>query len=116
MEPVCEVCIEEGTLCNSCREGLEVDMEEDALEVSEFLESLKEEHSYLEDVEVKRIYTCGKVLVIVAPAEDVGKVVGRGGEIVKKLADEWDRSIRVVEYSEDPKKFARDLLPNVNIY
>lgn len=115
--PICEACLENDMLCEGCRKKLEKgEIDESTVDISKFIYSLKEEHPHLEDVDINKIYSCDEVIVIVTPAEDVGKVVGRGGEVVKKLASEWDRSIRVVEHSDDPREFARNLLPNVKIY
>lgn len=114
---ICDVCLENDMLCEGCRKKVEEgEISEEAVEISRYLYSLKDEYPYLKDVKIERIYSGDNVIVIVAPAEDVGKVVGRRGEIVKLLAKKWERAIRVVEMSRDVRKFCENLLPDVKIY
>lgn len=114
---ICEVCLKNDMLCEGCSNKLENgEISEEAVEISRYLYSLIEEYPYLKDAEIEKIYSSENVIVIVAAKEDVGKVVGKGGEIVKLLAKKWERAIRVVEMSEDVKKFSKNLLPDVNIY
>ncbi len=114
---VCEVCLKNDMLCEGCSKRLEEgEITEEAVELSRYLYSLKDEYSYLDDVEISEIYTGEDVTVIVASEDDVGKVVGKGGEIVKRLANEVDGAIRVVERSDDVKKFSKNLLPDVKVY
>ncbi len=114
---VCEVCLKNDMLCEGCSKKLEEgEITEEAVDISRYLYSLVDEYPYLEDVEIGEIYTGDEVTVIVASRDDVGKVVGKGGEIVKKLADEVDGAIRVVEMSKDVKKFSKNLLPDVKVY
>lgn len=114
---ICDVCLKNDVLCDDCSKKLEEGkISEEAVEISRYLYSLKDEYPYLEDVEVREIYVGENVIIIVVPEEDVGKVVGRGGEVVKLLAKEWNRAIRVVEMDEDVKKFSKKLLPDVRIY
>ncbi len=114
---ICEVCLKNDMLCEGCSKKLEEgEISQKAVDLSRYLYSLTKEHSYLKDIEVNEIYVGEEVIVIVAPEEDVGKVVGKGGEIVKKLASEVDRAIRVVEMSEEVKQFSKNLLPDVKVY
>lgn len=114
---ICEVCLKNDMLCEGCSKKLENgEISEEAVEISRYLYSLKDEYPYIKDARIESIYSGEKVIVIVAAEEDVGKVVGKGGEIVKLLAKKWERAIRVVEMSEDVKKFSRNLLPDVKIY
>ncbi len=114
---ICEVCLKNDMLCEGCSKKLENgEISEKAVEISRYLYSLAEEYSYLEDIEVNEIYVGEEVIVIVVKKEDVGKVVGKGGEIVKKLAGRVERAIRVVEMAKDVKKFSQNLLPDVKVY
>ena len=53
--------------------------------------------------------------MIVTTEGDGAKVVGRGGEIVKEIADQVDKSIRVVERSEDDREVIKGLLSPAEI-
>ncbi|MFP4116041.1 MAG: KH domain-containing protein [Candidatus Aenigmatarchaeota archaeon] len=114
---ICEVCLKNDMLCEGCSKKLEEgEISERAVEISKYLYSLTDDYPYLEDVEISEIYIGEDVIIIVASEDDVGRVVGKGGEVVKELASEFKRAIRVVESSEDVKKFARNLLPDVKVY
>lgn len=114
---ICEDCLKSDELCDDCSQRLESgDISEEAVEISRYLYSLTEDYPYLQNAEVNKIYVGDKIIVIVTSKEDVGKVVGKGGEIVKLLAEKWERAIRVVELSKDVKKFVKNLLPDVKVY
>ncbi len=114
---ICEVCLKNDMLCEGCSKKLENgDISEKAVELFRYIYSLSEDYPYLEDVEINEIYVGEDVIVIVVEKEDVGKVVGKGGEIVKKLAGKVERAIRVVEMAEGVKKFSQNLLPDVKVY
>ena len=49
-------------------------------------------------------------MIIVTAEGDGAKVVGRSGEIVKEVASQVDKSIRVVERSEDDLETIKGLL------
>jgi len=114
---ICEVCLDNDMLCEGCSKKLEEgEISERAVEISRYLYSLTDDYDYLDDVEVNEIYVGEDVIIIVASEDDVGKVVGKGGEVVKDLASEFQRAIRVVEKDGDIEKFARNLLPDVKVY
>lgn len=96
--PICNVCLKSDVLCSGCEEKLEDgEITEKDVKVSRILQNLSSEYSSLKDSEIVKVFDKENVVVIITGEGDGAKVVGRKGEIVKKIADELDKSIRVVE-------------------
>ena len=114
--PICNVCLKSDVLCSNCEEKLENgDITELEIKVSRILKDLSNEYGSLRDSEIKHVYDTENVLVIVTAEGDGAKVVGRGGEIVKEIADRVDKSIRVVEASQEDRAVIKGLLSPAEI-
>ena len=109
--PICNVCLKSDVLCSKCEEKLEngeiTDLD---IKVSRVLKELSNEHGSLRDSEIVKAYDTENVVVIVTGPDDGAKVVGRKGEIVKKVADEVGKPIRVVEKAENDRDVINGLL------
>lgn len=109
--PICNVCLKSDVLCSGCEEKLEEgEITETEVEVSRILQDLSSEYASLRDSEILRIFEAENVIVIVTAEGDGAKVVGRKGEIVKEVADQVDKSIRVVEKTSDDLETIKGLL------
>ena len=114
--PICNVCLKSDVLCSSCEEKLENgDINELEIQISRKLQELSDEYGSLRDSEILKVYEAENVVVIVTAEGDGAKVVGRSGEIVKKVAEEIDKSIRVVEKSESNREVIKGLLSPAEI-
>ncbi len=114
--PICNVCLKSDVLCSNCEEKLENgEISELEIKVSRILKDLSNEYGSLRDSEIKHVYDTENVLVIVTAEGDGAKVVGRGGEIVKEIADQVDKSIRVVEASQKDRAVIQGLLSPAEI-
>jgi len=110
--PICNVCLKsEDELCSMCEDKFENGKITDTdINVSRILHNLSKEHASLKDSEIIKTFEAENVVVIATAKGDGAKVVGRSGEIVKKVADEVGKSIRVVEKSEDDLETIKGLL------
>lgn len=109
--PICNVCLKSDVLCSACKEKLENDeITELEVEISRTLQDLSEEYGSLRDSEILKVLETENVIIIVTAEGDGAKVVGKGGEIVKKIAQEVDKSIRVVEKAKSDKTVIQGLL------
>lgn len=109
--PICNVCLKSDVLCSQCSEKLEDDkISELDIEVSRKLKELSNDHGSLRDSTIEGTYEAENVVVIITGPGDGAKVVGRSGEIVKKVADEVGKPIRVVENSENDRDVVNGLL------
>jgi transcription antitermination factor NusA-like protein len=114
--PICNVCLKSDVLCSNCEEKLENDeINELEIKISRKLKELSDEYGSLRDSEILHIYDTENVVVIVTAEGDGAKVVGRSGEIVKKVADDIEKSIRVVEKSESDREVIKGLLSPAEI-
>ncbi len=113
--PLCSICLEnDDILCNGCRAKLEDgDITQEEVELSRLLTDLAGRIENLEDVEIKHAIPTADALVIVTAEGDGPKVVGRNGRVVKKIAERFDKSIRVVEDTGDPHEVVEKLLAPV---
>ncbi len=98
-------------LCSGCEEKLENgEITETDVEVSRILQDLSSEHASLRDSAILKIFDMENVIVLITAEGDGAKVVGRSGEIVKKIAERIDKSIRVVEKSPEHLETIKGLL------
>lgn len=115
--PLCSICLEsDDILCTGCQQKIDDgDMEEVAVDVSRLLYTLSQDIPTLEDVEIREVRRTEEAIVIITAAGDGPKVVGKNGEVVKELADEFDQSIRVIEDSGNPQEVIENLLEPVEL-
>lgn len=115
--PICDDCLknDEG-LCDDCKQKLEDgEISEIAVEISRFLHDLSDDIPTLKDIELKKIERATDAIVVITSKGDGPRVVGKNGEVVKKLAEEYDSSIRVVEDSGNVDEVIRNLLEPVEV-
>ena len=107
--PICEVCLNSDILCGGCQGKLQRgELTQAEVSVSKFLFKLSDGVKSLKDASVLKIID-GDVLVIVAAKGDAPRIVGKAGAIVKALAKEFGKSIRVIEES-DFKTFVQNIV------
>jgi transcription antitermination factor NusA-like protein len=109
--PICNVCLKSDQLCSACQQKLDDgDITEKEIEVSRILHDLSTDYGSLKDSTIEGVHDAEKVVVVITAEGDGAKVVGRNGEIVKELADQIDKSIRVVEAASDDMEVIKGLL------
>jgi len=114
--PICNVCLKSDVLCSACKEKLEnQEITELDIKVSRKLYELSEEYGSLRDSKIIKVHDTENVLVIVTGEDDGAKVVGKGGEIVKQIAEEIGKSIRVVEKASKDREIIQGLLSPAEI-
>jgi transcription antitermination factor NusA-like protein len=77
--------------------------------------SLEEKYPSLQNVYFHKAIDADRTLAIVVGPGDVPRLLGFGGKIVKALGEETGKTIRVLEYGVDDRKFLEDLFAPVNI-
>jgi transcription antitermination factor NusA-like protein len=107
--PLCEVCLSSEILCQGCAGKLERgELTQTEVDVSRFMWNMGEKLHSLREATVKKVID-SDVMLIVAGKGDGAKVVGKGGAVVKALAKQYGKSIRVLEENEF-KPFISELL------
>jgi transcription antitermination factor NusA-like protein len=113
--PICEVCLNSKMLCNYCQDKLDKkDITDLEVEVSRYLYGLSKKIATLRDIEIKKVMDCG-VLLIVTDRGKAARLVGRNGSVVKKIAKQFKKAIRIVEEAPDFRRFLEGLTSPVSI-
>ena len=113
--PICEVCLKSDMLCSACKERLETDKTTQAeIDISRFIYKLSEKVKSLQDAKIEKIIESNNILII-AGKGDGAKLVGKGGSVVKALAKEYGKSIRIVEQTSNFKEFVQNMISPATI-
>lgn len=103
-------------LCQKCLGKLESgEVSELDLKIARSLLSLEEKYPSLQNVYFHEAVDAGKTLAIVVGLGDVPRLLGFGGKIIKALGEETGKSVRVLEYGVDDRKFLEDLFAPLSI-
>jgi transcription antitermination factor NusA-like protein len=113
---LCNFCLKSGILCSKCQGKLRSgEVSEVDLEIARLLLSLEEKHPSLQDVYFHKAVEADGVLAILVKRGDVPRLLGYGGKIIKALGEKTGRTIRVLEYGVDDRKFLEDLFVPLTI-
>lgn len=118
--PICEVCLRSELLCAGCADKLNRgELSQAEIDVCRALYAMSDKMKGLKEVRLRKVIdTAGlgqpserpSVLLLIAGTGDGGRLVGKGGAVVKALAKQFDKSIRVLEEAHDMRAFAAGLL------
>src|SRR5690606_15688240 len=100
--PVCDVCLKSGILCQGCETKLKSgEISQMDLDIAKILFKLGDGK-----ISFKKTIEIGDVVIIITQKDQVGKIIGRGGKIVRELSKKVGRKIRVVGENSDLKNLA----------
>ncbi len=54
-------------------------------------------------------------ITFVMDESDMGRAIGQNGSNIKKVRKEMDKRVDVIEYSEDPEEFLRNVFSSVDV-
>ena len=103
--PICDICAQSGTLCDTCRKKLKrKEISDLDVEIAKIVYELNEKSGGDEDkIGFDRAIDTGEVALILTKKSDVGKFIGKGGKnlriISKKLKKKAD-SLRIVGFGD----------------
>jgi transcription antitermination factor NusA-like protein len=113
--PICEVCLNSDILCSGCQNKLDTGkITRKDIEIARYVYSLSERMRSIRDIKLIRAIDCG-TLIIITGIGDAAKLVGRDGVIVKKMAKDFKKSIRILEEAPDFKDFVEELISPATI-
>ena len=104
--PVCDVCLKSGMLCQGCENKLksgEITLMD--LDIAKILYKLGEGK-----IGFKKTIEIGDTVIIVTEKEQVGKLIGKSGKIVREISHSIGKKVRVVGENSDLRAVARDIL------
>ncbi|BAW31921.1 MAG TPA: KH domain-containing protein [Methanothermobacter sp.] len=109
--PICDVCLKSGILCQGCEDKLKSgEVSELELEISKVLYKLAEGKLWF-----KKAIDMGDVVIIITERDQVGKLIGKGGKIVRTISRAIGKRVRVVGEDSDLKSVAEDVLAPARI-
>jgi len=107
---LCSFCLKSGILCQKCSAKVKAgEISELDLRIARLLLSLEERYPSLQNVCFYKAVSVGRTLAIIVGHGDVPRLLGYGGKIVKTIGQETGKSVRVLEYGVDDRKFLEDL-------
>lgn len=113
---LCSFCLKSGILCQKCLAKLESGVVTDLdLKIARLLLSLEEKFPSLQNVCFQRTVDVDRTLAVIVGPGDVPRLLGYGGKIVKALAEETGRRVRILESGVDDRKFLEDLFAPLSI-
>ena len=113
---LCSFCLKSGILCQKCLAKVKSgEITELDLKIARLLMSLEEKYPSLQNLYFHKAIDADGTLAIVVGPGDVPRLLGYGGKIVRAIGDETGKSIRVLEYGVDDRKFLEDLFAPISI-
>lgn len=113
--PICDICLNSSILCSACQEKLTSGkVSESEISVLKFLFRLSDKVRSLADIKIIKVID-SSTIIIISGKGDAAKIVGKGGSVVKALAKEFGKSIKVIEEADNIKDFSQRLLSPVPI-
>ena len=104
--PVCDVCLKSGILCQGCENKLESgEISQIDLDIAKVLFKLGDGK-----IGFKKTIEVGDILIIITDKDQVGKLIGKNGKIVRELSRTVGKKIRVVGQDSDLKSVSKDIL------
>lgn len=90
--PICDICAKTGVLCSTCESKLqEGKISELDVKLSGLLYELgKSEIGFERAIDTKNF------IIVLTKKEDVGKIIGRGGDNIRFLSEKLEKQLRVI--------------------
>jgi transcription antitermination factor NusA-like protein len=116
MVNVCHFCLKSGILCPKCQSKLKLgEITETDLEIGRLLMSLEDTFAPLQDVYFHKAVETDGVLALIVGRGDVAKILSHGGKILRAIGEKTGKTVRILEYGADNRKFLEDLFAPLNI-
>ena len=113
---LCSFCLKSGILCHKCSAKVKTgEISEIDLRIARLLLSLEEKYPALQNLSFYKAVEADRTLAIVVGHGDVPRLLGYSGKIMRALGKETGKSIRVLEYGVDDRKFLEDLFMPLSI-
>ncbi len=110
MMPLCSFCIKSGILCQKCQKKLESgEIGATDIQVAKILMGLEEKYTALQKIQFHNAYEVDGVLAIVVGRGDLAAFRDNNGKLVREIAQQTGRRVRVMEKHGDERSFLEDL-------
>lgn len=117
MVELCEKCLKRmKKLCEECAERVENGkIQQSEIDLARAMYDLKPEFKALRNVEVEKAFDLGEVTFIVVPNGQGGKIIGKGGRVVRALSESLQRRLRIIEQDVDEHKTIKTIISPVKL-
>ncbi len=113
--PICERCAAGEELCPVDRDKLERGLiTEEDIRVSRLLYRLDKIYRIGDSVEMVGVVDVGPFYILLAKG-DISRLIGKRGRVIRALAREMGKPVRIVEVDVDVKKSVQDLMGKVRV-
>jgi len=113
---LCQFCLRSGILCSKCKRKVEKgEVSQLDLEIARLLVSMEGKYPSLQEVYLHKTIEADGVLAILVKQGDIAKMLSYGGKIVRALEKKARKTVRLLEYNTDERKFLEDLFAPLSI-
>jgi len=113
---LCQFCLRSGILCSKCKKKVERgEVSQLDLEIARLLISIEDKYPPLQEVYFHKAVEADGILAIFVGHGDIPKILSYGGKIIKLLERKTKKTVRVLEYKSDERKFLEDLFAPLSI-
>jgi transcription antitermination factor NusA-like protein len=113
---ICQFCLRSGILCSKCKAKLSRgEITPLDLEIARLLVSIESKFPMLQDIYFHKAVEADGLLAIFVRKGDANKILSYGGKLIKFLENKTGKSIRILEYNTDERKFLEDLFAPLSI-
>jgi len=110
MVNVCHFCLKSGILCPKCQAKLRLgEISKTDLEIGRLLLSMEDVYPTLQEIYFHKAVEADGILALIVGRGDVARLLSYGGKIVRTIGEKVGKSVRVLEYGVDNRKFLEDL-------
>jgi transcription antitermination factor NusA-like protein len=116
MMNVCNFCLKSGILCPKCQAKLNKgEISKIDLEIGRLLNSLESSYPPLQEVNFHKAVETDSILALIVGKGDVARLLSYGGKILKTVGEKTGKTVRILEYGVDERKFLEDLFAPMSI-
>jgi len=116
MMNVCNFCLKSGILCPKCQSKLSKgEVSKTDLEIGRLLNTLESTYPPLQEVNFHKAVETDSILALIVGKGDVARLLSYGGKILKAVGEKTGKSVRILEYGVDERKFLEDLFAPMSI-
>jgi len=109
--PICGICLNSNILCMACKKRLDSgEITEGEVRISRLISELAKGFGPLNEITVKKVIEGDNVSVVICNRGDGAKLIGKEGSVIKKLSRLAQKTIRVVEETDDMREFVQNLI------